>query len=623
MAIFKCKMCGGQLEIEEERSVCTCEYCGTEQTLPKVMDENLQSLFNRANVLRMKAEFDKASEIYEKILQANGTEAEAYWGLILCKYGIEYVEDPITYKRVPTCHRASFDAVVVDDDYKMALQYSDMMQRRIYEDEAQKIDEIQKGIVSLAQKEEPYDVFICYKETDENGNRTQDSVIANDIYYQLTQEGYKVFYAAITLEDKIGQEYEPYIFSALNSARVMLAIGSKPEYFTAVWVKNEWSRFLNIMKKDRARILIPCYKEIDAYELPEEFAHLQAQDMSKIGFVNDLIRGIKKVVIKEESNDVQVTTSQKIGTNSSFEIMLKRAFMALEDEDYAKADEFAEELLNMNPESAAAYLIKLLAELKVNKKENLIYSKLKFDDSKHYQKICRFGDVELIAELKRYSERRTELLLQNQYDMAIKEANNRNYENAIRLFSEIESYRDSAEQLLKNQYDMAIKVANDKNYEKAIMLFLEIENYKDSAEQIKICEKNRILKEKAETRNEKRVKLKEIENEIENLKQNIDDLNKKNELYKKHSKQNFIVTTIVCLFICFLICCTGEPEIIVYFWLFMIPMTFILLIASDPIRKIKDGDPKMLHEIKKMYDEIDNKQREKNNLKKALEDINQ
>ena len=142
-------------------------------------------------------------------------------------------------------------------------------------------------------------MFLCYKETDENGKRTQDSVIANDIYYQLTQEGLKVFYAAITLEDKLGQEYEPYIFAALNSARVMLVIGTKPQHFTAVWVKNEWSRFLKLMKSNRSKLLIPCYRDMDAYELPEEFAHLQAQDMSKIGFINDIVRGIRKVVGKE------------------------------------------------------------------------------------------------------------------------------------------------------------------------------------------------------------------------------------------------------------------------------------------------------------------------------------
>ena len=43
---------------------------------------------------------------------------------------------------------------------------------------------------------------------------------------------------------------------------------------------------LKIMNKDRSKVLIPCYKDMDAYELPEEFAHLQAQDMSKIGFIS-------------------------------------------------------------------------------------------------------------------------------------------------------------------------------------------------------------------------------------------------------------------------------------------------------------------------------------------------
>ncbi len=47
----------------------------------------------------MKSEFDKAQDLYEKIVSANPNEAEAYWGIVLCKYGIEYVEDPITKKR--------------------------------------------------------------------------------------------------------------------------------------------------------------------------------------------------------------------------------------------------------------------------------------------------------------------------------------------------------------------------------------------------------------------------------------------------------------------------------------------------------------------------------------------
>lgn len=365
MAIIRCKMCGGELEITDESSICECEFCGTKQTIPTIKDENLQGLFNRANNLRMKAEFDKAAEIYEKIIQADESESEAYWGLILCKYGIEYVEDPATYKRVPTCHRASFEAVTADDDYKKALEYSDTLQKSVYEAEAKAIDEIQKGIVALAQKEDPYDVFICYKETDAEGKRTQDSAIANDIYYQLTQEGFKVFYAAITLEDKLGQEYEPYIFSALNSSKVMLSLGTKPEYFNAVWVKNEWSRFLKIMKKDRSRLLIPCYKGMDAYELPEEFAHLQAQDMGKIGFINDVVRGIKKVISKDSDKPkaVEQVVQQSAGSTSA-NAQVQRGNMALEDNEWEKAEGFFEEALNLDPQCAEAYLGKLMAKEK-------------------------------------------------------------------------------------------------------------------------------------------------------------------------------------------------------------------------------------------------------------------
>lgn len=80
MSIFKCKMCGGNLEVTEGSSVGICEYCGTKQTVPTANDENLQGLYNRANTLRIKSEFDKAEQLYEKILQADGNQAEAYWG---------------------------------------------------------------------------------------------------------------------------------------------------------------------------------------------------------------------------------------------------------------------------------------------------------------------------------------------------------------------------------------------------------------------------------------------------------------------------------------------------------------------------------------------------------------
>ena len=313
MAVFKCKMCGGSLEIAEGLSVATCEYCGTTQTLPRLNDDKIANLYDRANHFRRNNDYDKAMGIYEQILNEDSSDSEAYWSLVLCRYGIEYVEAPATKKRIPTVNRTQFTSIFSDEDYKSALQYADDEQKSIYEDEAKAIDNIQKGILEISNNEEPFDVFICYKETDNNGRRTPDSVLANDLYHQLTAEGFKVFFAAITLEDKLGSAYEPYIFAALNSAKVMVVLGTKPEFFNAVWVKNEWSRYLALIKNGAKKMLIPAYKDMDPYDLPEEFSHLQAQDMSKLGFMQDLIRGIKKIVSMD--NNIlpkQDITSQKI-----------------------------------------------------------------------------------------------------------------------------------------------------------------------------------------------------------------------------------------------------------------------------------------------------------------------
>ena len=230
---------------------------------------------------------------------------------MLCAYGIEYVEEPGTFKRIPTCHRTSYEAVTASADYLAAVEYGDAVQCEIYKKEAEAIDKIQRSILDIVKKEEPFDVFICYKETGKDGRRTEDSVIAGAIYDQLTKEGLKVFFAAVTLENKLGEAYEPYIFAALHSARVMLAIGTRPEHLQAVWVKNEWSRYLKLLKTDPSRLLIPCYRGMDAYELPEELSYLQAQDLSKIGAVQDLIRGIRKVVWADDDKAGQRENGRK------------------------------------------------------------------------------------------------------------------------------------------------------------------------------------------------------------------------------------------------------------------------------------------------------------------------
>ena len=401
MAIIKCKMCGGELNLIEGQFVAECEYCGSRQTVPAADNEKKLTLFARANRLRSACDFDKAAGIYESIVADFPEEAEAYWGLVLCKYGIEYVDDPATGKKIPTCHRSNFDSVMDDSNFDQARENADEVALRIYRQEAKQIEQIRKGILEVSSNEQPFDIFICYKETDSNGDRTVDSLLAQNIYDALTAKGYRVFFSRITLEDKLGQAYEPYIFAALNSAKIMLAVGTCYEHYNAVWVKNEWSRYLKIIAQDKFKYLIPCYKSIDAYDIPKEFAHLQGQDMGKVGAIADLLRGIEKLLPRQGEPVVQQVVVEHT-PNTTVDPLLKRVSLFLEDGDWKSANEYCEKVLDMDPENSYAYLGKLMADLKVKKQEALEACEKPFDNCKNYQKAIRFGDEKLKTILESY-----------------------------------------------------------------------------------------------------------------------------------------------------------------------------------------------------------------------------
>ncbi|MBQ8942190.1 MAG: toll/interleukin-1 receptor domain-containing protein [Firmicutes bacterium] len=455
MAIFKCKMCGGDLNIQQGMTVCECEFCGTTQTIPSADDEKKTNLFNRATQLRRANEFDRAISVYEQLINEFPDEAEAYWGLVLCKYGIEYVDDPLTYRKIPTCHRTSYESIFDDVNYKQAIEKADPVACSVYEDEAKVISDIQKGILRIAKNEKPFDIFICYKETDELGNRTQDSVLAQDLYYQLTESGFKVFFSKITLEGKLGTQYEPYIFAALNSAKVMVVVGTKPEYYNAVWLKNEWSRFLALMKQDKNKIIIPAYRDMDPYDLPDALSMFQSQDMSKLGFMQDLIRGIKKILHKDEEEKVTTKTIREpVSVNSKINNLLKRGMFSLEEGNTQEANIFFERVLDENAEEARAYLGKLMIDLNYKTENDFNTGTVSFTDNKNYNNILKFGDTDFVTKVKEY--------------------------NALSVYNKALSYKNDIKGLGSlDQRDQLFK---------AKKLFLEIQYYKDSKEQADECD---------------------------------------------------------------------------------------------------------------------------------------
>ena len=528
MSQFKCKMCGGIIEVEEGKSTCECDFCGTMQTIPTIINNaKLTSLHNRANTLRLKNEFDKAMLTYENIINENPNDAEAHWGLLLCRYGIEYVDDEKTGKKIPTCHRTQMKSIFDDIDYKAAIENSDVVAKRLYQEEAEEIDKIQKGILAVSLNEEPYDIFICYKEKDENNSRTKDSVIAQEIYNELIKRNYRVFFARITLESKLGVQYEPYIYSALTTSKVMIVVGSKVEYFNAVWVKNEWSRFIGMMNESaNTKYIIPCYKDIDAYELPNELLSFQAQDINKLGFIQDLTRGIDKIFNKDEKKE-EIKVSQPIYQNGiNIQALVERSEILIGDGEYEKASKLLDEVLNNDPRNAKAYILLLLIELKLKDESELGDYPSLLTNYKNYNNALKFADKDYKEKLEQYNDNALSNL-DHLYNLTNDLINDKKYDEAKSALIKLGDYKDSKTLLNKidklmineKKYQNAIwyreksveyKYTNDtyrmlENIKNAINLFKELGDYKDSKSQVVYCKK--IIDDNTKIENEKSIKM--------------------------------------------------------------------------------------------------------------------
>ena len=530
--VFKCKICGGALDISAGETICTCDYCGTTQTLPLLDSDKKIRLFNRANEYRLENEFDKAYSAYEAIVLEEPDEAEAYWGLVLSDYGVEYVEDPKTHKRIPTCHRTKTQSVLNSTNYKQALEHADAERRMMYQDEAEAIDKLQKQILSVSSREEPYDVFICYKETDDEGNRTQDSVIAQEIYNQLEREGIRAFLARVSLKDHIGENYEPYIYAALNSAKVMLLVTTKAEYCDAVWVKNEWSRFLKLREEDISKTIVPVYRDMSPYELPAELQALQSQDIGKVGSMQDLVAGVKRIIGRKEQSENDALLNQLL-EKQRHEVETKQRQERAQIEAERRQREQSEQIKGFfakNKIKIALASILIIAVLvgttvyrnviaprnalksaynaAVEAYENEDYSTAadrfkqldEFNDSKTMMVLSRYRYAQELIESGQIDEGvkiikdqapyfrvsgiDQDKLLEARYDAAVTELNYGLYNNALEEFTALGSYRDSEAKITETQYQQAVYLMNNGEPAKAIKMLEQLAGYADSNEQL-------------------------------------------------------------------------------------------------------------------------------------------
>lgn len=360
MIAYKCAKCGaGELEPLEDGRKAICQYCYSVMVLPTLDPE----AFNRATELRQQLQFDQAEMAFERIVAEYPDDSESYWNLVLCRYGIEYVVDR-DGSRVPTCHRMSYNSILEDPDYQKALKYADGYSRERYQEEAAKIDRVLKRVAQISHTQPDYDVFISYKESDEDGHRTADSMIAQNIYDALKHKhpDLHVFLSRITLKElAAGMEYEPVIFSALNTAKVMIVVGTSRENMESVWVRNEWSRYRRMMNKDTSKKMAVVFKNMDpGKDFPAELNSFAIQAMEAEGFyMQDLVRGIDDLLglRNKPKASAEAAAGNLYSSANSLQVnnLMKRGNQEMEEGNVAEARGYFRKALDIQADCAGAW----------------------------------------------------------------------------------------------------------------------------------------------------------------------------------------------------------------------------------------------------------------------------
>jgi len=215
--------------------------------------------------------------------------------------------------------------------------------------------------------------------------------------------------------------------------------------------------------------------------------------------------------------------------------ILKRVEIFLEDEEWERADEYCEKVLDIDAENAEAYLGKLMAELHISKKEDLSNYNEPFDDRNNYHKVMRFCDDKLRTKLEKdneiIKERNHQEYLEGLYSDACnkmeKAKTENDYKNAAKSFEEIIDFSDAKEKKEKcfelagktridkkarvkkhailvaialvvvivfttviqpmMNYNAAVSLMEEGKYKEAITAFEELNDYKDSVDKLDAC----------------------------------------------------------------------------------------------------------------------------------------
>lgn len=132
-----------------------------------------------------------------------------------------------------------------------------------------------------------FDVFISYKNSDAQGELTQDAKLAFALHDALEEHGIKAFCSTLSLT-RMGQSaYKDAINQALDAARIMVVVGTNIDNILSPWVKYEWGSFHDDLLTGRKTTgtLVSYISGMNPNELPRELRSYESFPLEQGGDV--------------------------------------------------------------------------------------------------------------------------------------------------------------------------------------------------------------------------------------------------------------------------------------------------------------------------------------------------
>ena len=387
MQAVTCKNCGAPLDPNQaDHGVVTCEYCGSKFTLSKSTNEKALALLAVGEHALDTCKFDDAYAAFQKAAELDAQEAEAFFGMALAEFKIQYIKDIVNNKLQPVCHGITDKQFADNKNYLTALSLGAENQRSVYTARAKEIDYIRKEFFKLRQSGLEYDCFICVKVTDD-GHKTADSERANDIYYHLKDKGYRPFYSEREIQNETGADYEARILYALQCSPCMLVVCNDESYLNTAWVKNEYLRFISLINDEQketdsiaigfydkpierlpgraGRLQGVCLKNPDAYSKIVDFVEKHYHLSGNAPLINRKVYASvtyqKRAVVKSQIQKRTLAKYEQTELSVSEQAKLEIAKSMLESGNFEAAVTRCKSILETNPSCTMAHWYLFLA----------------------------------------------------------------------------------------------------------------------------------------------------------------------------------------------------------------------------------------------------------------------